>query len=66
MKTGRENPVPTSTVSRINPPYTILAGKNRNMKKTGKNSGNGNGNRIGFFRTVFTVPVFYTGAVFPF
>jgi len=32
-KNGRENPVPTGTISRINQPYTILAGKTGKEKK---------------------------------
>jgi len=34
MKTGREIPVPTDTVYRINRPHTVFAGKTGNGKPT--------------------------------
>jgi hypothetical protein len=37
MKTGRENPVPTGIVNRINRPHTVLSGKPGNREKTRKN-----------------------------
>jgi len=36
LKTGRENPVPTGTESRINRSYTVLIKKTENRKKPGK------------------------------
>jgi hypothetical protein len=42
MKTGRENPVPTDTVYRINRLYIVLSRKNRKHGKTEKPGKNGN------------------------
>jgi hypothetical protein len=42
MKTGRENPIPTDTVYRINRPYIVLSAKTGNRKKPKKLGKNGN------------------------